>query len=179
MRCSRSALAALALAAALVPASAGAGEGNRWRIAPAGPCAEATLPAPCPGGRCAGGSARSRFDPVDVAAEGRVTEGAPPEPADFSGPGSCADPSTPCGPIEPTRVADREPPVPSATPPPPASGPAAPPTGGIPTPPAPTPATPPVGAPPPPPPPPPAPPAPEPPGVVEPPTGPGTLPGLP
>jgi hypothetical protein len=134
---------------------------QRWRVAPAGPCAEASPRNPCPGGACTTRTpARSRFEPTDVAAPPAADGGLlPPEAKAFSGPGSCADPSTPCGRFEPTRVAERPP----APPPPGAPGPAQPPGSVIPPPPAQ----------------PPAPPAPSPPSVVEPPVGPGTLPGLP
>ncbi len=157
----------LALVGALVfglslAAAAGAAGPRRWQVAPAGPCAESLVRDPCAGGACASSPApaRSRFDPADVAARPGGGGAAPPEAEFFPGPGSCADPGTPCGrPAEPTQVAG-SPPVQ----PPPA---------------APSPAGPPAVAPPPPPALPPAPPAPSPPTVVEPPVGPGTLPGLP
>jgi hypothetical protein len=138
-----------------------AGAEGRWQVAPAGPCAEAMVREPCTGGACAAGAApaRSRFDPTEVAAGAGGGGAAPPAADSFAGPGSCADPGTPCGSFEPTRVAERPP-----VEPPPA---------------APSPADPPTLTPPPPPASPPAPPAPAPPAVVEPPAGPGTLPGLP
>jgi hypothetical protein len=169
---------ALALGAALAAADAGAAGPRRWQIAPAGPCAEAEARRPCPGGPCTSRTpARSRFDPTHVAAApGRGGGGAPLPAADsFPGPGSCADPSTPCGATRPTRLAERPP----ATPPPTAPGPAAPPADPVPLPPAAGPALPPVAAAPPPAAPPPAPPAPIPPTVIESPGGPGALPGLP
>jgi hypothetical protein len=154
---------ALAAALALALAAEADAEPRRWQVAPAGPCAEAATRLPCPGGACNARSspARSRFDATDVAAGAGEGGAAPPELDSFPGPGSCADPSAPCGAIEPTRVAEN--PTPPVAPPPAA----------------PSPATPPAGAPPPPPALPPAPPAPTPPGVVEQPGGPGTLPGLP
>jgi hypothetical protein len=158
-------LAALMLALSFPPEAHAAGP-RRWQVAPAGPCAESLVRDPCAGGACASSSApaRSRFDPADVAAQpGGGGAAAPPGADQFPGPGSCADPSTPCGgPIEPTRVAE-SPPVPPVQPPPGAPSPASPPTVTPPPPPAP----------------PPAPPAPTPPTVAEPPAGPGTLPGLP
>lgn len=152
----------LTVAMGLAPASGvGAAGPQRWEVAPAGPCAEPAALQPCPGGACVSSTpARSRFDPTDVAATRPGGGGAtPPEADDFPGPGSCADPSTPCGGFEPTRVAE----TPSTPPPPAAPSPAAPPGSAIP---------PPAAQPP-------APPAPTPPSVVEPPVGPGTLPGLP
>jgi hypothetical protein len=149
----------------------------RWRVAPAGPCAEPVALQACPGGRCGtvGTPVRGRFDPVDVAADQTGGGGGVPPPLEeFSGPGSCADPSTPCGDTDPTEVAGQPP----SQPPPPSGGPATPPKG-VPSPSAPSPAPPPVSSPPPPGAGPPAGPAPAPPGVVEPPTGPGGLPGLP
>jgi hypothetical protein len=76
--------------------------GGRYGVAPPGPCAEAVRLVPCPGGTCEGAApARSRFDPVDVAA-GLGTDGpGPPDPTEFAGPGSCVDPSTPCGAVDP------------------------------------------------------------------------------
>jgi hypothetical protein len=158
-------LPTLGLSLGLALASgAGAAGPQRWQVAPAGPCAEAETRNPCPGGACTSSTpARSRFDPTDVAANGGAGRGgaAPPEADSFPGPGSCADPSTPCGATEPTRLAES----PSA--------------GPVPPPGAPSPAGPPVVVPPPPASLPPAPPAPTPPSVVEQPGGPGTLPGLP
>jgi len=158
----RLAPAALALALALpIAGDAGAAGPRRWQVAPAGPCAEATIRQPCAGGVCTSRTpARSRFDAADVAADSGGGGAAPPGIDQFPGPGSCADPSTPCGSIDPTRVAENPPPV---RPPPAAPSPAGPPAAAPP---------PPAAAPP-------APPAPAPPTVVEPPVGPGTLPGLP
>lgn len=84
-----------------------------WSIAPPGACAEAPARALCTGGACtrAAALARDRFDPFDVAAgaggpgaagssgmgQGGGAGLSPPLPSGiFSGPGSCADPSTPC-----------------------------------------------------------------------------------
>ena len=88
-----------------------AGEG-RWRIAPAGPCAEAPTRSPCAGGACVSDApARSRFDPIDVAAAGGGVNGTPlPRAEAFQGPGSCADAGTPCGDGAP-RIAADDPPV--------------------------------------------------------------------
>jgi hypothetical protein len=152
-------LALLAMALALGVAADASAAGRRWQVAPAGACAEAERRDPCRGGACASSApARSRFDPTDVAAGGRG--GAPPPSAEqFAGPGSCADPSTPCGSSGAVRIAETPPMAPS----PAAPSPASPPGGALPSPPAP----------------PAAPPAPTPPTVVESPAGPGTLPGLP
>jgi len=153
----------LALAAGLALAlagPAGAAGAPRWQVAPAGPCAEAAKRPPCPGGECKSRTpARSRFEPTDVAATPGRGGASPPGLVSFTGPGSCADPSTPCGPNGPTHVAASPPPVP-----PPA---------------APSPADPPALDPPPPSAPPPPPAAPTPPTVIEQPVTPGTLPGLP
>lgn len=90
-----------------------AGEG-RWQIAPAGPCAEAPTRSPCAGGACVSDApARSRFDPIDVAAAGDGAGGPPPPQAEpFRGPGSCADAGTPCG-DGPLIAANEMPPIPS------------------------------------------------------------------
>lgn len=90
-----------------------AGEG-RWQIAPAGPCAEAPTRSPCAGGACVSDApARSRFDPIDVAAAGGGAGGPPPPQAEpFRGPGSCADAGTPCG-DGPLIAASEMPPIPS------------------------------------------------------------------
>lgn len=119
----------LTLAAALALALAGearAAGAPRWQVAPAGACAEAKPHQPCAGGVCKSRTpARSRFDPTDVAATPGQGGAALPGLVPFTGPGSCADPSTPCGPESPTHVAVSPPPI---QPPPAAPGPAGPPT---------------------------------------------------
>jgi hypothetical protein len=75
-----------------------AAEGVKWAVAAPGPCAESEARPSCPAGECENAPARARFSPVDVAATGVGPEGiAPPTPLEFPGPGSCADPGTPCG----------------------------------------------------------------------------------
>jgi hypothetical protein len=116
------------------PSSARAGEGSGlWKVAAPGPCAELKSTAGCPGGRCKAAStpARSRFVAADVAANPEMPAQSPEglEVLGFEGPGSCADPGTPCGGTSPTEVAGGG-------------------AGGIPLPPAPPPPTPPVEPPP-------------------------------
>jgi hypothetical protein len=186
----------LVAALALAPGAAWA----ELSIAPGGPCAVAPDRDPCAGGACAKGSAklRSRFSPADVAsgpAEIAEITGSP-APPEFSGPGSCADPSAGCGNPGPRPVAaaggpGTDPNVPPPAPPP-GTNPGTPPPpsppngGGPPNPPAPPPPAPSTPEPPSPPAPPPPLPEPEPPaapppppGVQEPPPGPVLPPGVP
>jgi hypothetical protein len=120
------ALAVLALAPAAPAASAGTTTGVRarhWVVAAPGPCASVEARNPCAGGACAaeGPPARSRFEPVDVAGAPQAPEPPAPDPKDFGGPGTCADPSLHCAGSpspnpRPTGVI--EPPVVPAPPPP-------------------------------------------------------------
>jgi hypothetical protein len=119
------ALTVLALATAASAASAGtqAARARHWVVAAPGPCASVETRNPCAGGACTseGPPARSRFEPVDVAGAPRVPEPPVPDPKDFGGPGTCADPSlhcagTPSPNPRPTGVI--EPPVVPAPPPP-------------------------------------------------------------
>ncbi len=185
----------LALAIAVLLCSAAA---RAETVARGGACAATAQRELCASGACTdeSGKARTRFSPEDVAsndADDRVTDG-PPDAADFSGPGTCADPSVGCGNPRSVRVVASSPTsqptpasptaVPPAAPitpaPPTAPIPSSPPGGGIvspPTPPTPLPIPPaPVVAPPPAPPtpptPPPAPPAPPPPAPPAPPAPP-------
>ena len=153
-------------------------------VAAAGPCAVAPEREPCAGGACAKSSARARnrFDPEEVASEGKPDgPSAPlPNPNSFTGPGTCADPSAGCGPPRTERVVASvtapRPPSPESVPGPPA----APITPNPPAPPVPPPAPPVVAGPPPvPPSPPPGTPPSPPPAVLEPPPGPVLPPGVP
>lgn len=164
-------------------------------IAPGGPCAVAPQRDACAEGACTKmrSKARGRFSPGEVAEGGETNGGEQlPSPPPFDGPGSCADPSNPCGdpavvtlnrieqpspegpdipPVAPPPNDPPAPPTPPASPPvasnptPPTPPPPTTPPGGTPPPPAPPtpPSPPPVSAPPPPPPAPPAPPVPTPP----------------
>jgi len=95
--------AALAAAGLAGPPAAGAG---KVAVAPAGPCATAPPRDLCKQGACeAVTPVRSRFTPEDVASE-RVVAPAPlPNPAEFTGPGPCADPSNHCGQPTPNPTA--------------------------------------------------------------------------
>lgn len=107
-------LPGLLLALGVVVAGDGlAASPKRWPVAPAGPCAEAMARNPCPAGVCTASTpARSRFDPVDVATEAPGGWDLPnPAASSFAGPGSCADPGTPCGNFEPTRLVGQPPAV--------------------------------------------------------------------
>jgi hypothetical protein len=104
----------LALAIALLLSSWAA---RAESIAAGGPCAVAPEREPCAGGACSSESSkvRNRFDPSDVGADDAGDTRVAPAPAapDFSGPGSCADPSAGCGnPHSNPRLASNTPPSP-------------------------------------------------------------------
>jgi len=176
----------LALAIVLLLSSALAQAGG---VAPGGTCAATARRDLCAAGACSDeiGKARTRFGPEDVGADdsGDDIEAAPPEAADFSGPGTCADPSVGCGNPRAPRTVASNPQSQPPTPDPKSGPPAAPITPDPPAPPVPPapPAPPVVASPPPPPPGPPATPdpptPPPPPTVVEPPPTPVLPPGVP
>jgi hypothetical protein len=87
---------AVAIALPLAPATALAES-----IAASGPCAVAPEREPCAGGACSSetSNVRNRFAPLDVGANdtGDDRDASAPVAPDFSGPGSCADPSAGCG----------------------------------------------------------------------------------
>ena len=89
---------ALALAIVLLFSSALAQAGGG---VPGGACATTAQRELCAAGACTDerGKVRSRFSPEDVGADdaGDDIDNAPPEAVDFSGPGTCADPSVGCG----------------------------------------------------------------------------------
>lgn len=88
----------MALAIALLLSSSPA---RAESIAAGGPCAVAPEREPCSGGACSSedSEVRNRFDPSEVGSEdaGDGRDASAPVPPDFSGPGSCADPSAGCG----------------------------------------------------------------------------------